>query len=55
MDEEELIRRIFELGDQGPLRKKVLPDGREVTVIQRMFNTILTIGPEGAAMYDQHW
>jgi len=34
---------------------RTLPDGREILVIRRIFNTILTIGPAFAAAYDDHW
>lgn len=34
---------------------RVLADGRELAVIVRIFNTILTIGPAGANTYDDQW
>jgi len=37
------------------LRYRVLPDGRELCVIVRMFNTILTIGPAGERWFDDQW
>jgi len=34
---------------------KILPDGRELAVIPRIYNTIITIGPAGSGFYDDHW
>jgi len=34
---------------------RTLPDGREVCVIPRIYNTILTIGPASKGYYDDHW
>lgn len=55
MDEHNFWKRFKELKMDTPRAHKVLPDGREVTVIERIFNTIVTIGPAGAFCYDQHW
>lgn len=32
-----------------------LPDGREIAVYPRFFNSIIVIGPQGSGFYDQHW
>jgi hypothetical protein len=34
---------------------RLLPDGRELTIIIRAFNTILTIGPAGEHWFDDQW
>ena len=39
--------------DPPPL--KVLPDGRGIWVVQRLFNSIIAVGPIGEPFYDDHW
>ena len=46
----------MELVDDGQrLIVKETGDGREVSVTPRIYNTIVTIGPIGAPIYDEHW
>lgn len=35
--------------------QRALEDGREIRVIARPYNSILTIGPAGASWYDSHY
>jgi hypothetical protein len=34
---------------------RLLPDGRELFVIPRLYNSILTIGPASKQWHDDHW
>jgi len=43
------------LASLGAVAGRILPDGRELCVIPRLYNTILTVGPPGNGCYDQHW
>jgi len=43
------------LQDLGAIAGRILPDGRELVVIPRIYNTILTIGPAGRGWYDDCW
>jgi hypothetical protein len=40
---------------ETPLYRRELGDGREIAVYLRLFNSILQIGPSGAAWYETHW
>jgi hypothetical protein len=35
--------------------QRLLPDGRELCVYVRPYNSILTVGPNGAPIYDDQW
>ena len=43
------------LQDLGAIAGRILPDGRELAVIPRPHNTILTIGPADSPFYDYYW
>lgn len=43
------------LRDLEALAGRILPDGRELCVISRIYNTILTIGPANKGYYDDYW
>jgi len=45
-------RRLAEL---GAVVGRILPDGREVCVIPRIYNTVVTVGPAGSPCYDDSW
>jgi hypothetical protein len=34
---------------------RLLPDGRELFVIPRLYNTILTTGPANEGYHDDYW
>ena len=43
------------MNEDGQIAQKNLPDGRDVIVRVRIFNTIITMGPAGAPCYDEQW
>jgi hypothetical protein len=43
------------LQDLGAVIGRILPDGRELCVIPRIYNTIITIGPPDSYFYDDCW
>jgi len=55
MEREELLKLVLELQSNPVLLVCILPDGREATVYRRLFNTIITVGPQGELTYDDQW
>jgi hypothetical protein len=43
------------LRDLGAVAGRILPDGRELYVIPRIYNTIVTIGRAGEPWIDDSW
>lgn len=39
----------------GSCAYRVLPDGRDLTVYQRIFNTILVVGRPNSPCHDDQW
>lgn len=35
--------------------QRLLPDGRELCVVRRIYNSILTIGPDGEGWFDDSY
>jgi hypothetical protein len=46
------LKRLAEI---EAIAGRLLPDGRELFVIPRFYNTIITTGPGGEGYYDEYW
>lgn len=53
-DRTQISADLLEYGD-SLIAYGVTSDGREVCVVQRIFNVIITLGPIGAMWFDSQW